>query len=150
MGGPARVVEFEREVAGRVHLMDTGEDSIFCWYSYGPSWDRDPVDVPVHMHDEVDETIVVFSSEGYYLHGPTPEEVVKTPFKGPCMLYLPAGEYHRIVTTSPGSHEAVLIYTKVGARLDPFDDVIKRAHGGVSVKLAELAEVPLAVRADLR
>src|ERR1051326_7491520 len=107
MTGQARVVPFERESLGRVHLMDTGEDSIFCWYSFGESWDRSPVNVPVHMHDDVDETIVLLSSEGYYLHGPTPEEVVKTPFKAPCLLYLPAGEYHRIVTTSPGAHEAI-------------------------------------------
>lgn len=143
MGSPARVVQFDREVRGRVHLMDTGEDSIFCWYSYGESWDRDPVMVPVHLHDDVDETIVVFSSEGFYLHGPTPEEIVKTPFKGPCMLYLPAGEYHRIVTTSSGAHEAVLIYTKVGATIDRFDAVIGRAHGDVSVELAKLPIVDL-------
>jgi hypothetical protein len=99
--------------------------------------------VPVHMHDEVDETIVVLDSEGYYLHGRTPEEIVKTPFKGPCLLYLPAGEYHRIVTTSEGAHEAILMYSKAGARIDPFDEVIQRAHGGVSVELAEIPVVNL-------
>jgi hypothetical protein len=143
MPGKARVVPFERKLSGRAHLMDTGEDSIFCWYSYNESWDRNPTIVPVHMHDEVDETIVVFDSEGYYLHGPTPETVVKSPFKGPCLLYLPAGEYHRIVTTSAGSHEAVLIYTKAGTVIDPFDEVIARAHGGVSVEFAKLEEVQL-------
>lgn len=143
MAGKARVVPFEREVLGRVNLMDTGEDSIFCWYSFNESWDRNPATVPVHMHDDVDETIVLLSSEGYYLHGPTPEEVVKTPFKAPCLLYLPAGEYHRIVTTSAGAHEAILIYTKVGATIDVFDQVIQRAHGGVSVELAELPEVAI-------
>jgi hypothetical protein len=124
-------------------LMDTGEDSIFCWYSYGESWDRNPIMVPVHLHDDVDETIVLLDSEGYYLHGPTPQEIVKTPFKGPCLLYLPAGEYHRIVTTSAGAHEAILMYTKAGTTIDPFDAVIKRAHGDVSVELATLPEVPL-------
>jgi hypothetical protein len=143
MPGRARVVPFERKVSGRVNLLDTGEDSLFCWYSYNESWDRSPVMVPVHMHDEVDETIVVFDSEGYYLHGPTPDEIVKTPFKGPCLLYLPAGEYHRIVTTSEGSHEAILMYSKVGATIDRFDDVIKRAHGDVSVEFAKLPLVPL-------
>jgi hypothetical protein len=95
------------------------------------------------MHDDVDETIVVFDGEGYYLHGPTPEEIVKTPFKGPCLLYLPTGEYHRIVTTSDGIHEAILMYTKVGATIDPFDQVIARAHGGVAVNFATLPEVSL-------
>jgi hypothetical protein len=143
VAGKARVVPFERELLGRVNLMDTGEDSIFCWYSFGESWDRDPATVSVHMHDDVDETIVLLSSEGYYLHGPTPEEIVKTPFTAPCLLYLPAGEYHRIVTTSAGAHEAILIYTKVGATIDVFDQVIQRAHGGVSVELAKLPEVSL-------
>jgi len=143
MPGKARVVPFERQVPGRVHLMDTGEDSVFCWYSYNESWDRHPVMVPVHLHDEVDETIVLLDSEGYYLHGPTPEEIVKTPFKGPCLLYLPAGDYHRIVTTSAGSHEAILIYTKVGAIIDPFEQVISRARGGVAVDFAKLPEVRL-------
>jgi hypothetical protein len=143
MPGKARVVPFERRVAGRVHLLDTGDDSIFCWYSYNESWDRSPVIVPVHKHDDVDETIVLWDGEGFYVHGPTPEEMVKTPFKGPCLLYLPAGEYHRIVTTSAGSHEAILMYSKAGSIIDPFDEVIQRAHGGVSVEFARLPEVPL-------
>jgi hypothetical protein len=143
MSGKARVVPFARHSLGRVNLVDTGEDSIFCWYSYGESWDRNPVTVPVHRHDEVDETIVLLDSEGYYLHGPTPDTIVKTPFKAPCLLYLPTGEYHRIVTTSGGAHEAILIYTKDGAVIDPFDQVIARARGGVSVDFASLPEVPL-------
>ncbi len=143
MPGKAQVVPFERKLLGRVNLIDTGEDSIFCWYSYGESWDRSPAMVPVHLHDEVDETIVVLDSEGFYLHGPTPEEIVRTPFKGPCLLYLPAGEYHRIVTTSVGAHEAVLMYTKVGAIVDKFDNVIGRAHGDVSVEFAKLPVVEL-------
>src|ERR1035437_2223656 len=143
MPGKARVVPFERKLLGRVNLLDTGEDSIFCWYSYGESWDRDPVMVPVHMHEEVDETIVVFDSEGFYLHGLTLEEMVRTPFKGPCLLYLPAGEYHRIVTTSAGAHEAVLMYTKVGAIVDGFDNVFGRSHADVSVELAKLPVVEL-------
>jgi hypothetical protein len=141
--GRARIVPFERQEPGRVMLMDTGEDSIFCWYSYVESWDRNPTLVPVHRHDDVDETIVILDSEGFYLHGPTPETIVKSPFKGPCLLYLPAGEYHRIVTTSAGAHEAILMYTKVGTTIDRFDEVSARAHGDVSVELANVPEVPL-------
>ena len=63
MPGKARIVPFERGSLGRTDLMDTGQDSIFCWYSNGESWDRSPVDVPVHRHDDVDETIVLLSSE---------------------------------------------------------------------------------------
>jgi hypothetical protein len=99
--------------------------------------------VLVHTHGAVDETIVVFDSEGYCLHGPTPQTMVTSPFKGPSLLNLPAGEYRRIVTTSAGSHDAVLIYTKAGTDIDPFDAVIARAHGGVSVELARLPEVQL-------
>jgi hypothetical protein len=68
---------------------------------------------------------------------------IRVVVKGPCLLYLPAGEYHRIVTTSAGSHEAVLIYTQAGSVIDRFDEVIGRAHGGVSVEFARLPEVQL-------
>ena len=69
----------------------------------GPSCDRDPDEVPVHMHSDVDEMIILLDEqEGFYLHGTTPGSMVKSTFKGPCVLMLPAGEYHRIVTTSAG------------------------------------------------
>jgi hypothetical protein len=142
MASTARVISFERMQPGRQVLLDSGEDSIFLWYSYGESWDRSPRTVKVHKHEDVDETIVIFEGEGYYLHGATLEDVVKTPWKGPCMLWMPAGEYHRVVTTSEGSRESILVYTPTRTYLDPFEKTIKRAISG-EVDFDSLPVVPL-------
>jgi hypothetical protein len=142
MASPAMVVPFERIVPGRQHLMDTGQDSIFVWYSYVEPWDRAPTTVAVHRHEDVDETIVAFEGEGYYLHGPTPETVVQTPWQGPCLIWMPAGEYHRIVTTVPGAREAILMYSPAGARIDPFEQTIGRVVRG-EVRFEGLPVVPL-------
>jgi hypothetical protein len=123
--------------------MDTGQDGLFLWYSCGESWDRDPVEVAVHKHDDVDEAIVLLDGEGFYLHGPTPEAVVRTPWRGPCLLWMPAGDFHRVVVTSPGRHEALLLYTAAGSRLAPFAETIARAVGGGSVPFPSLPIVPL-------
>lgn len=123
--------------------MDTGEDSLFLWYSYGESPDRRPAMVAVHKHDDVDEAIIMFDGEGYYLHGPTPEEVVKSPWQGPCLIWMPAGDYHRIVTTSEGSRESFLLYTPVRTYIDPFATTIKRAVPGGEVEFDKLPLVPL-------
>jgi hypothetical protein len=143
MRSGAFVVPFERMKRGRQVLMDTGRDSIFLWYSCGESWDRNPATVEVHKHDDVDETIILFEGEGYYLHGPTPDEMVKTPWKAPCLLWMPAGEYHRIVTTSEGATESILIYTPTRTYIDPFEQTIKRATFGGEVEFATLPVVPL-------
>ena len=152
MTGRARIIPFERQgvkSSGPRHavlggkLFDTGEDSIFVMHGRGPSWDTDPETVPVHMHDEVDELIIIIDErEGYYLHGKTPETMVKSRFKGPCILYLPAREYHRIVTTSEGEFESFLTYSPAGTVLDRFDAIFSRAvHAEVT--MASLPEEPL-------
>ncbi len=138
----SRIVSFERFKRGIQMLMDSGEDSLFIWYSYGESWDRSPVTVDVHMHPEEDEGIVIFEGEGYFLHGPTPETVVKSPFKGPCFLFMPANIYHRVVITSEGSRESVLTYSKNGSIIRPFEKAIASAKRA-KVVLADLKEVPL-------
>ena len=144
MASSARVIPFERMQPGRQVLLDSGEDSIFLWYSFDESWDRTPRTVAVHKHDDVDETIILFEGEGFYLHGPTLEEVVKSPWKGPCMLWMPAGEYHRVVTTSAGHKEAILIYTPTRTYIDPFDKTIQRAVSG-EVDFDHLPVVPIHV-----
>jgi hypothetical protein len=138
----AMVVPFERCAPGRQVLIDSGDDSVFLFYGYDEPWDRAPTTVAVHKHDDVDETIVVFGGEGYYLHGRTPETVVRTPWKGPCLIWMPAGQYHRIVTTVEGFKEAILIYSPAGTRIDRFERAIGRAVSG-EVELARLPVVPL-------
>ncbi len=143
MASQARYIQFDRTESGVQIAIDTGEDSIFLWYSKNSSQDPDPETVGVHTHgDEVDETIVMLSGEGYYLHGKTPDTMVKSPYEAPCVLYLPAGEYHRIVTTGEGEQESVLMYSPAGARIDKFADVIGRARHA-EVRFAELPEMEL-------
>ena len=102
--------------------IDTGEDSIMVMYSYGESWNRNPETVRVHNHEDVDETIYVESGEGWFLHGESPETMMKTPWKGPCILFMPAKIYHRVVTTSAGKRRSVLTYTKAGAVIPVFEN----------------------------
>lgn len=142
MVSEAYVVPFQREAKGLTVLIDTGKDSVFMWYSFGESWNRAPETVKVHKHDDVDETIILLDGEGYYLHGPTIEEVVKTPWKAPCVIWMPAGDYHRIVTTSEGAKESILMYTAARTYIDPFDITSKRAIIGGDVAFAELPVVP--------
>ena len=59
--------------------------------SRGRSWDRAPVEVDVHSHSDVDEFIVIDSGEGFLLNGPDLESVTLTPFRGPCVIVMPAG-----------------------------------------------------------
>ncbi len=101
--------------------IDTGDDSIMVMYGYGESWDRSPVNVEVHNHEGVDETIYMDSGEGYFLHGETPETMVKTPWKGPCILFMPAKVFHRVVTTSAGKRRSILTYTSANATVPTFD-----------------------------
>ena len=128
MTGRARHIKLDRRRTGPVNVVDTGEDSIYLMHGRGPSWDRSPDEVPVHMHDNGNEMIVMLDrQEGYYLHGKSPDAMVKSPFKAPCVLLLPAGAYHRIVTTSDGAGESLLTYTAANATLETFDDAFARA-----------------------
>ena len=149
MTGRARYIKLDRQKPGPTNVVDTGEDSIYVMHSRGTSWDRHPEEVPVHVHAEVDEMIIMLDhQEGFYLHGSTPETMTKSPFEAPCVLMLPAGEYHRIVTTSEGEGESILTYTDKNSTIGKFDVEIARAEHA-TVKLANLpvenlpAEIPV-------
>lgn len=145
MTGRARYVKLNRQQAGPTNVVDTGEDSIYLMHGRGPSWDRHPDEVPVHMHVEVDEMIIMLDDqEGYYLHGTSPDSMVKSPFRAPCVLMLPAGEYHRIVTTSDGEGESLLTYTSANSTLETFDDAFDRAvHAKVVFDDLPLDKLPV-------
>ena len=149
MTGRARYIKLDRQQSGPTNVVDTGDDSIYVMHMRGESWDRHPENVPVHMHAEVDEMIIMLDrQEGFYLHGSIPESMTKTPFEAPCVLMLPAGEYHRIVTTSEGEGESFLTYTAGNSTLEKFDTEVARAVHA-NVKLADLpaeeltAEIPV-------
>ena len=130
-------------------MVDTGDDSIYVMHGRGASWDRHPEDVPVHVYADVDEMIIMLEQqEGFYLHGSTPETTTNTPFEAPCVLMLPAGEYHNIVTTREGESESFLTYTDANSIIKKIDIEFARAKHA-KVKLADLpveeltAEIPV-------
>jgi hypothetical protein len=147
MPSTACIIPFERFLPGRQHVVDTGGDSIMVWYTSAEAKDHipDPETVAVHKHDDVDETIIMLTGEGFYLHGPTVDAMVKTPWKAPCLIWMPAGDFHRIVTTTTGigPAESFLFYTLARTYLDQFDRTIKRAVGGGEVNFESLPVVPL-------
>jgi uncharacterized cupin superfamily protein len=128
--GPAgvRVIAYEQPEDGYVLPLDTGEDSLFMMISRGRSWDRAPVEVDVHSHSDVDEFIVIDSGEGYLLNGPDLASVTRTPFRGPCVIVMPAGAFHRIVRTDDETVDSILIYTDRRAVVPRYDAVMARTR----------------------
>lgn len=144
-----RYIKLDRQNPGPTNMADFGEDSIYVMHSRGASLDRHPEEVPVQVHTEVDEMIILLDhQEGFYLHGSTPKTMTKTPFESPCVLMQPAGEYHRIVTISEGEGESILTYTDKNSTIEKFDVEIARAEHA-TVKPANLpvenfpAEIPV-------
>lgn len=109
---PARVDPYAPPVGNDYTLpVDTGSDTLFVMSSVGRSWDRSPVDVAVHRHDREDEYIVLAEgAEGWLLNGPTQESVQRVPFRGPCVLVMPSGNFHRVVRTDDAVVRSILIY----------------------------------------
>ena len=120
------VIPYEQPEDGYVLPLDTGEDSLFVMISRGRSWDRAPIEVDVHSHSDVDEFIVIESGEGYLLNGPELSSVTRTPFRGPCVIVMPAGAFHRIVRTDDETVDSILIYTDRRAVLPSYDVIMAR------------------------
>jgi len=137
---PEFIVEFDTSFAGRQSLIDTGNDSLFLWFNSDVSWDTNPRTVALHKHSEVDETVVMLSGEGYFLHGREQTTIVKSKWKAPCLLWMPADQYHRIVVTSEERAQSILIYSPSKTPLDTFTNIIGRAVTGVEVIFNDLPE----------
>ena len=88
-----------------------------------------PEFVDVHRHPDVDEYIIRRSGAGYIVNGPTPEGITLTPFRGPCVLVMPAGAFHRIVQTEddPGG-ESILIYADRRAVVERYETIVARTR----------------------
>ena len=134
------VVEFDDNTTGRQVLIDTGNDSLFLWYNNDLSWDTNPTKVAMHKHAEVDEAIIMFTGEGFFLHGEDQSTVVKTRWKAPCLIWMPSDRYHRIVVTSKELSKSILLYTPSKTPLDAFKEIIGRATSGVEVVFSEIPE----------
>ena len=125
-----------RDGDGLVLPLDTGHDSLFVMGG-APGPERaagsapaplpPPEFVDVHRHPDVDEYIIRRAGAGYVLNGPSPEAVTLTPFRGPCVMVMPAGAFHRIVQTEedPGDG-SILIYADRGAVVERFETIMAR------------------------
>jgi hypothetical protein len=125
--GPVRVIGYEQPVDGYVLPLDTGHDSLFVMISRGRSWDRAPVEVDVHSHSDVDEFIVIDGGQGFLLNGPDLGTVTLTPFRGPCVIVMPAGAFHRIVRTDDDEVDSILVYTDRRAVVPRYERIMERS-----------------------
>jgi hypothetical protein len=123
---PARVIPYQPPDDGYVLPLDSGSDSLFVMISRGRSWDRAPVEVPVHRHDDEDELILIDAGEGWLLNGPAPDSVARTPFRGPCLLVMPAGNFHRVVRTDDAVVDSVLVYAHRSAVVPAWAGILER------------------------
>jgi hypothetical protein len=125
--GPVRVIGYEQPADGYVLPLDTGHDSLFVMISRGRSWDRAPVEVDVHSHSDVDEFIVIDGGQGFLLNGPELGTVTRTPFRGPCVIVMPAGAFHRIVRTDDDEVDSILVYTDRRAVVPRYERIMERS-----------------------
>ena len=111
--------------------LDTGTDTLFVMSSFNRSWDRAPVDVAVHRHDREDEYIVMLdASEGWLLNGPTQESVQRVPFRGPCVLVMPSGNFHRVVRTEEIQVLSILVYAHRSQVTGTWADIVAEMELG--------------------
>jgi hypothetical protein len=129
---PARVDPYAPPVGNDYTLpLDTGTDTVFVMSSQNRSWDRAPVDVAVHRHDREDEVIVLAEgAEGWLLNGPTQESVVRVPFRGPCVLVMPSGNFHRVVRTDDAVVRSILIYAHRSQTTGTWADIMAEMELG--------------------
>ena len=112
--------------------LDTGTDSLFLMASVMPPIAEPPPFVApelvdVHRHPDVDEVIIRPGGAGYILNGPTPEGITLTPFRGPCVMVMPAGAFHRIVHTEEATGgDGILLYSDRRAVVEPFATIMAR------------------------
>lgn len=129
---PARVSPYPAPIGDDYTLpLDTGSDTLFVMSSFNRSWDRAPVDVAVHRHDREDEYIVLLDeAEGWLLNGPTQESVQRVPFRGPCVLVMPSGNFHRVVRTEAIGVLSILTYAHRGQVTGTWAEIIGEMQVG--------------------
>jgi hypothetical protein len=142
-----RVLPFETPLEGELPLpLDTGHDSLFIMAAPPPPLDAPvvpartldaPEFVDVHRHPDVDEYIIRSSGTGFLLNGPLPETIVLTPFRGPCVIVMPAGAFHRIVQVEDGdAGPSILIYADRRAVVERYEVIMARTS------VATVVDVP--------
>lgn len=134
-----RVLSFEPPPEGELALpFDTGHDSLFIMAAPPPAEAPAPtngsprmLDLPefvdVHRHPDVDEYIIRDGGAGYLLHGPLAKTVALTPFRGPCVIVMTAGAFHRIVQTEEDTGGAsILVYAARTAVVERYEVIMAR------------------------
>jgi hypothetical protein len=134
----ARILPYPPRRDGLTMPLDTGRDSLFILAGAPDPDPPEPSPVPpnpvlldlpgvvdVHRHPDVDEYILRHGGAGYILNGPTPETITLTPFRGPCLLVMPAGAFHRIVQTEDDQvGGGFLIYADRRAVVEPYGTIM--------------------------
>lgn len=132
-----RILPFEAPPEGELPLpLDTGQDSLFIMASppsasdepAGPATALDPPEfVDVHRHPDVDEYIIRSGGSGYLVNGPLPETVTLTPFRGPCVIVMPAGAFHKIVQVEEDrGGPSILVYADRRAVVERYEVIMAR------------------------
>ncbi len=84
-----------------------------------------------HRHDREDEYIVLLdAAEGWLLNGPTQESVQRVPFRGPCVLVMPSGNFHRVVRTESIQVLSILTYAHRGQVTGTWAEIIEEMQVG--------------------
>jgi hypothetical protein len=133
----ARILPYPPAHDGLTLPLDTGHDSLFIMSNpVGPETPASgseratlpvPEHVDIHRHPDVDEFIIRRDGAGYILNGPTPSAVTLTPFRGPCVMVMPAGAFHRIVQTEEDRvGESILIYADRRAIVERYETIVAK------------------------
>jgi hypothetical protein len=120
-----------RDKDGLVMPLDTGRDSVFILGGYEVADpNAPPLVIPdildVHRHPDVDEYVIRPGGTGFVVNGPTPASVTLTPFRGPCVLVMPAGALHRVIQIERAVGDAILIYADRHAVVERFERIVAR------------------------
>lgn len=137
-GRTARILAYpEPDAEGLTLPLDTGIDSLFIMAAKPgpekapsgapPTMLELPEEVDVHRHPDVDEFIIRRHGAGYILNGHLPETITLTPFRGPCVMVMPAGAFHRIVQTEEDEvGDSILVYSARQAVVEPHATIMAR------------------------
>jgi hypothetical protein len=135
-GSTARILPYPPLRDGLLLALDTGRDSLFILATPPSAAPPDtsppgPVSPPefvdVHRHPDVDEYIIRPQGAGYILNGREPETITLTPYRGPCVMVMPAGAFHRIVhTEEERGTGSILIYADRRAVVERYETIMAR------------------------
>jgi hypothetical protein len=140
-----RVIPYEAPHGGYACPLDTGHDSLFIMASHdAPDLPGPPFEAPeildLHRHADVDEYIIRPGGAGWIVNGPSPERVTLTPFRGPCLLVMPAGALHRVLQAEEAVGDGVLIYADRRAVVERYEVIMARTSVAAFADTSDVGE----------